>query len=424
MPVVTKTVIAKPTTFQQSTYANPFGLGNLNAGQTSVRIGRDAKLGVKHDAFLAFEGLNIPTNAIITNAFFRMNHFAGFIGGFDMKINFLKRDERWEKTPFRSIEDWSNFPEYDGLFQLITNVFQFVLFTSPSGISNANFSLRLDLGLGYLLQRNVGQSFVAAVTGTPIIGGVFMRRVGAPGGQVWMEIWEADPANDHRALTKLAESVRINTASVSTTMDNKGVSFTGVNQVELTAGRRYVAVMAADYAFGFADGIQIGSRPVFFEGEYAGGRLTNFGQGAGFHFWNYGTELKLLFEGPQILGTSATWPLPFPVPMPGIIDSPNFKAMIQSWLAEPSAYSEDGVIGFRFDENFQTVAGQIHFLLSVSQAQPQVNPFPELHVTFDIPAIAATGGALPAHPMVPFLDDEEDLDTDEIELIQILKSRR
>ncbi len=405
--IKTVTVIAKPTAFQQNTYTNPFGLGNLNATQTSVRIGRDAKFGLKHDAFLAYEGLLIPRNATVTNAFFRMNHFAGFIDGFDMRVNYLKPDGRWEKTPFRTVEDWSDFPEYDGLFQLITNLFQFVLFTSPSGISNANFSLRLDTGLGYIQQRNVGQSFVAAVTGTPIIGGVFMKRVGNPGGQVWMEIWEADPANDHRALTKLAESVRINTASISTVMDNKGVSFTGVNQVELTAGRRYVAVMAADYAFGFADGIQVGARPLFFEGEYTGGRLTNFGQGSGFHFWNYGTELKLQFEGPQSTGQPATWPLPFPV-VPGPIDSPNFKQLIQDWLADSEAYDKDGVIGFRFDEDFQTVAGQIHFLLTVAGAQPQAAPFPELHVTYEIEAGGAGGGSFPMRPDFTREDEEED----------------
>jgi hypothetical protein len=425
MPFTTKTVIAKPTTYQQSTWAHVFGLGNLNASQTAVRIGRDSKFGLRHAAFLAFEGLKIPTNAKITNAFFRMNHFAGFIDGFDMKINFLKRDGRWDKSPFRLTEDWTDYPEYDGVFSLFTNLFQFVLTAPPSGITNANFSLRLDSGEGFIQQRYIGQSFVAEVTGKPALGGCFCRRVGVPVGDVWMELWTADPANEHRGLTKLAESARIDVSFISTVMDNKGFSFVGVNQVELTAGERYLVVMNGDFPFGLADGIQIGTRSVFFEGEYLGGRLTNFGQGDGFNFWNYGTEIKLLLEGPQIDGTPATWPLPFPVPMPSVIDSPNFKEMIQSWLSSPASYDPNGIIGFRFDENFQTVPGQLHFLLSVSKAQPQANPFPELHVTFDVPFGEQAGGAfIPSMPMRPQDEDEEETDTDEIELLQVLKSRR
>ena len=241
MSVKTIAVIAKPTIFQQNTWGHAFGLGNLNATQTTVRVGREAKFGLKQASFLAFEDCVIPKTAKITSAFFRMAMFASTgPSGFRMKMNYLKRDGLWHETPFVATEKWSHGTEYDGLWQLITNLFQFPLNTSPSGITSANFSLRLDTGLGYIQQRYVGQSFKAAVTGAIALGGVFMRRVGAPVGDVWMEVWSADPANPHVGLTKLAESVKVDVASISAVMDNKGFSFTGVNQITLQAGVRYV----------------------------------------------------------------------------------------------------------------------------------------------------------------------------------------
>ena len=186
--------------------------------------------------------------------------------------------------------------------------------------------------------QKIGQLMRVATSGTLDTGQCLMRRVGTPGGNIWMEIWSVSGGLPSSLLatsdTRTANS--ISTASLPST--NEVFTFTGANQIVLTAGTDIVPVMAGDWAVNISNYIAIVHQqnlaPIANSYAVTYGETGRLGQG-NYLIGQMPLDLAVVFGSGAI-----TWAMPnFTINT--VYTTPSIVQLIQSYVNDPSYVQGD-----------------------------------------------------------------------------------
>lgn len=144
----------------------------------------------------------------------------------------------------------------------------------------------------------VGQSFTPVLTGPLNRVEFYIKKIGTPTGNIWMEI-HADGADPTAAAQQGLDSATIDVSTVSTSYDYVAFDFANIT---LTPGVEYWALLYGDYTLSTSNGIVVGtdtSSP-----SYAGGHAGRYGNGAA--AWEdittYDTLFKTYHDDPPATG--------------------------------------------------------------------------------------------------------------------------
>lgn len=137
-----------------------------------------------------------------------------------------------------------------------------------------------DTGIGKLrIASNnteiLGQSFVPSLSGPLNRVELYIKRLGSPSGNIWVEI-HADGANPTAAAQLGSDSATVSAGGVSTSYGYVAFDFT--TPINLTAGTEYWMLLYGDYTLSGTDAIIWGtdtSSPSYANGVY--GRYGNGG---------------------------------------------------------------------------------------------------------------------------------------------------
>lgn len=152
-----------------------------------------------------------------------------------------------------------------------------------------------DLGIGKLRivadnNQILGQSFTPALSGSLNRVELYLKRIGSPSGNIWVEI-HSDGADPTAAAQQGSDSATVNaTSGVSTSYDY--VAFDFVTPIVLTPGTEYWMLLYGDYSYGSTDNVYWGvdtSSP-----SYTGGHFGRFGNGG--TIWEDLTTYEGLFK--------------------------------------------------------------------------------------------------------------------------------
>lgn len=119
----------------------------------------------------------------------------------------------------------------------------------------------------------VGQSFTPSLSGPLNRVEFYIKKIGSPTGNIWMEI-HSDGANPTVATQQGSDSATIDVSTVSSSYAYVAFDFSNIT---LTPGVEYWALIYGDYTFSTTDGIVVGtdtSSP-----SYAGGIAGRYGDG-------------------------------------------------------------------------------------------------------------------------------------------------
>lgn len=142
----------------------------------------------------------------------------------------------------------------------------------------------------------VGQSFTPTLTGPLNRVEFYIKKIGTPTGNIWMEI-HSDGADPTAAAQQGLDSATIDVSTISTSYDYVAFDFANIN---LTPGVEYWALLYGDYTLSTSNGIVVGtdtSSP-----SYAGGIAGRWGDGTA--NWedisSYDTLFKTYHDDPPV----------------------------------------------------------------------------------------------------------------------------
>lgn len=134
----------------------------------------------------------------------------------------------------------------------------------------------------------VGQSFTPTITGGLPRFDLYIKKIGTPTGNIWLEI-HADGADPTVATQLGADSATIDVSTVSTSYDYVPFIFTAI---PILAGTKIWGLIYGDYTLSTSNGIVVGtdtSSP-----SYAGGNAGRWGNGGA--AWEDLTAYDSLFK--------------------------------------------------------------------------------------------------------------------------------
>lgn len=266
-----------------------------------------------------FFDAQIPRGAEILSATMRVQAYQNSgTGALTTPINSPERNTYYTQPllrPFEPFRGWRRDFWSDQDIDLIDNTAGTIIQTS-GGINNASWIVRQITAPGGTIanRQRMGQRFVMPVVGNSTVGSVVyqMRSQGSPIGSGRVHIMGAvselgEMVPDENILAT-SDDVLLSTIIVITQPHT--FTFSGANQITLTAGETYFLVFDCDYVANNIDSVHIRHQNAFFNS----GDLYHYGDGVGGDWQNFPGDVDFTIGTQAIfdaqVGSAVNWAVP------------------------------------------------------------------------------------------------------------------
>ena len=236
----------------------------------------------------------IPPRSVVTSAFLKGIPSNSQSGTLTSIIECLAPDGLWDADP-ESPNSWQDFQfgTNPGDFRVTVKDPTTTLTTSDIGTGN-NFKqdFRKDASPGRFEQ--LGESMEIEVAGTLDEIDWTLAKVGAPTGNIWLEVWSQDGSGFPDTLLATSDLFDVSTLTVGLGLIETFV-FSGGDQIPLALNDLVVVVLVGDFTINGTDYVEsVFKMPSGVQGGYTLGTALTFGNGLGWDDHHYSASLEVI----------------------------------------------------------------------------------------------------------------------------------
>lgn len=235
----------------------------------------------------------IPPRSKITSAVLKGVAAITQSGAVTTLIEVLAQDGLWDATPSASIQ-WRDIDNgiHHGDFRLDVYASGPTLLTTSDIGSGNNFEWELRKVVAGRYER-LAQSMQIETAGTLDTIDIQIGKVGAPTGNIWLEVYDLGGSGFPDSL--LATSDTVSVATISATTGIHTFVFSGGDQYVFSLDEQFVVVIRGDWTVNDADYVVCRYKlPPATQGGYTLGNAMTYGVGAGFDDQNYPTNQEIV----------------------------------------------------------------------------------------------------------------------------------
>lgn len=279
----------------------------------------------------------IPPRSTVTSAVLRGTAQGNQSGALTSIIECLAQDGLWDATPSAPDQwrDIDNGTQHGDFRVTVFDSGPTILTDSHIGTGN-NFLWELRRYASPARYELLGQSMEIEAAGTLDTIDVIMEGIGAPVGNIWLEIYDLDGSGHPDTL--LATSGLVNVATIGAMAAHTFV-FSGGDQYVFSLAEQFAVVARGDWALNGTDYVNLQYKlPGATQGGYTLGNAMTWGNGAGFDDQNYPTNLEVIVLPSAHPSLFVFWTTP-PFTAGVEYTTPDLSELVQAYV-NSAAYSE------------------------------------------------------------------------------------
>lgn len=274
----------------------------------------------------------IPPRSTITSAVLKGTAQGNQAGALTSIIECLAQDGLWDATP-EAPDQWRDidFGANHGDFRVtVFDSGPTTLTTSHIGSGN-NFLWELRRYASPARYELLGQSMEIEVAGTLDTIDVILAKVGAPTGNIWLEIYDQDGSGFPDTLLATSDLFDVSTLTAGLGTVETFV-FSGGDQYVFSLAEKFVVVITGDYTIDGTNYAEVQYKmPSGVQGGYTLGNAMSWGNGVGLDDQNYATNTQVIVLPSAHPSVFVFWTTP-PFTAGLEYTTPDLKEIVQAYV--------------------------------------------------------------------------------------------